>query len=1171
VATRIRPIADASAGQASLIAVRAFNESEVLTALSDGSGDLLLIGWHTPPQDAAITRAADSLTQAGTAREVALTLMGRRAITAVRSGSDKLLLISWDVPPGLGSITRLEDSGTAAGDASQIAMTALSDTMLVTALRDGDGDLLLISWRLEPDGILSRLRDSGSDAGEASAVTIAALDESNVVTAVRNGRGNLQLIGWSVAPNGELRRWDGKGAEAGEVGDGGIAILPMAGGGSTTDVLTAVQDGSGNLLLIAWRASPASGTIDRLADSGSEARAASSLALTSTLTPAGTSIVLVSLRRGEGNLGVIAFELIADAAGAVIIRIGDYANQDETDVTGTALASLESGRILSASRINGSLALTTYSVSPRVTTLIRPIADGRAGGASHIAVQAFNENETLTALRNDSGNLELIAWHTAPNDFTITRGADSEAQAGTAQEVALSLMGRRAITAVRSGSGKLLLISWDVPPGLGSIDRLQDSGAAAGDASLIAMTAISDTMLVTAVRDGDGDLLLISWRLEPDGAFSRLHDSGSDAGTVSAVTIAALDEANVVTAVRDGSGNLLLIGWSVSPDGQLERWGDSGSQAREVSEIALLHLTGGSLTSDVVTAVQDGSGDLLLIAWRLAPTSGTIERLADSGSQAGSATSIALTSSVTPTGTSTVLASMRRGGGNVVFGQRNLAVIAFEVLTDGAGTPIITRTGSYSNEVNTVVTETALATLGPGRMLSACRMNDSLRLSTYTVTDAATIPAPATILELQFENPDLSITTDSEWASSDGRTYPIPVANEWVQVLAVSEEYDDATLVGGSGWVINPEYAGTDVPFDHPFGFDWEIQLALDDDEHRRLISPGNARQQEGESIQLAAALGLPVSRGLLGIEWDRGLLPQSFRALVNHGDRAAIVGRWILDTGHDDTGGDWRSEIHPPLLAAAASVHQDESGGDFTRVVFMSRPFLPGQTYTVDVDDAYHDAADDDGSFQVHMVNELVKVVTLRSRRLEAHPKVKSHPFRGSHQLHAIVRPPPGPDTSGSRLVVSFQFTVRTGCTVLLSATARGTVDVAITFSDAEFVPPRLPDRKEREYGIRELEKLASGGGIGLLAADALATAVAARIGGFIGLNRLVALILSRGIRTDEYDALPEINILDSARAVRNAPVDNIPAGAGVVVDNDQPYPIFGWLEARWVPIVIF
>src|SRR4051812_13477259 len=102
--TLIRPIADASAGAASRIAVQAFSDSEALTALRNGSGDLELISWRTAPQDFAITRAADAL--AGAVQEVVLTLMGRRAITAVRSGSDNLLLISWDVPPGLNTITR---------------------------------------------------------------------------------------------------------------------------------------------------------------------------------------------------------------------------------------------------------------------------------------------------------------------------------------------------------------------------------------------------------------------------------------------------------------------------------------------------------------------------------------------------------------------------------------------------------------------------------------------------------------------------------------------------------------------------------------------------------------------------------------------------------------------------------------------------------------------------------------------------------------------------------------------------------------------------------------------------------------------------------------------------------------------------------------------------------
>src|ERR1700674_1856749 len=85
-----------------------------------------------------------------------------------------------------------------------------------------------------------------------------------------------------------------------------------------------------------------------------------------------------------------------------------------------------------------------------MATFIEPIAEGTAGEASRIAVQAFNDSEVLTALRNGSGNLELISWHTDPQNNAVTRGADSGTLAGTANEVALAILGRTAITAVRS-------------------------------------------------------------------------------------------------------------------------------------------------------------------------------------------------------------------------------------------------------------------------------------------------------------------------------------------------------------------------------------------------------------------------------------------------------------------------------------------------------------------------------------------------------------------------------------------------------------------------------------------------------------------------------------------------------------------------------------------------
>jgi hypothetical protein len=796
-------------------------------------------------------------------------------------------------------------------------------------------------------------------------------------------------------------------------------------------------------------------------------------------------------------------------------------------------------------------------------TLIRPIAEGSAGKASRIAVQAFDDSEVLTALRNDAGNLELIGWRTAPGTAAVTRGADSGTQAGTVGEVALTLMGRRAITAVRSGSDRLLLISWDVPPGLNTITRTWDSGTTAGEASEIAMTAVGDDLLVTALRAGDGDLLLISWRLEPDGTISRLSDSGSQAGEVSLVTVAAIDASNVVTAVRNGSGDLELIGWGIASNGSIQRWGDSGQQAGEVGEIAIAPLPSGGATSDVLTAVQNGSGDLLLITWRPSPGAGTIERLADSGGEAGTASAISVCSTVTASGPK-VVASMRRGSGN-------LELIAFEVVGDGPGSLII-RTGDYSNEADAEVTETALLNLDPGRILNAMRITrgceqpeNHLLLTTYSIADPAAAPAPSRILEIQFQNPQLPSREDSSWAASGGDEYPLDSASEWVQVLAPIEEYEGPNLVGCSGWVIEPDDSGSDVPFSHPFGFDWEFQIALDDDENEypALLSPANTTPQE-HSVELADALGLSIPNGMLGLEWDKGLLPASYRARVTHGDRVAAFGRWILDTGHNE-GGYWRTEIHPPLLVATGSV-QHEGEAEVTRTLFMSRPYLAGQMYAVDPDNAYIDAIDDDGPFFSHLVNELANVILLESRRIEAHPKVKSFPFKGAYRLHIIVRPPRRPASPHDRLTVSFQFTVRSGCSVHVTSTSHDRIDVLISLDDAQYTPPDLPGRKECVYHRDELDKLSSGSGIKILILEALTIAVASRVP-FVGwaLAAYVVYIFSRGIKTDLYDSLPEIDVLESKNAVTNAFADEIPAGKGIVVNNEQHYPVYGWLEAKW------
>jgi hypothetical protein len=357
MATTIAPIAGISAGEASNIALQVFSSSEVLTACKNGSGNLELIGWKAG--DTTLTRAADSGRQAGAVSEVALALSDRHAVTAVRNGSNHLLLISWDVPAQLASITRHGDSGSLAGEASQIALVALGKSMFVSACRSGSGNLLLICWQLQADGSFKRLGDSGNQAGAVSAVAMTALrtPTNTVVTAVRNGSGILELIAWDVSSNGAtIKRRADSAREAGAVSEISIAAA-RSDGSAQPGFITAVRNASGILEVIDWRLTDTEMVIERRGDSGTQAGEASHVAIGLAGTP---PTYLTSMRRGSGDLELIAFQIPANGS---VTRSGDFGGRQGTDVTETKITSLGGGRAVSAVRRANFLNVNTWSVT----------------------------------------------------------------------------------------------------------------------------------------------------------------------------------------------------------------------------------------------------------------------------------------------------------------------------------------------------------------------------------------------------------------------------------------------------------------------------------------------------------------------------------------------------------------------------------------------------------------------------------------------------------------------------------------------------------------------------------------------------------------------------------------------------------------------------------------
>ena len=413
-----------------------------------------------------------------------------------------------------------------------------------------------------------------------------------------------------------------------------------------------------------------------------------------------------------------------------------------------------------------------------------------------------------------------------------------------------------------------------------------------------------------------------------------------------------------------------------------------------------------------------------------------------------------------------------------------------------------------------------------------------------------------------------SLLTGAVWAER-GDDFPV-CDREWTQVTAPQEDYDDEA-VAFSGWLLQPEISGNDVRMTHPFGFDWECMVALDS-AYESLLAAGNIVPDGADGDQAKAdamALGVPLPPGgLMAVETDGGCVPLALNPAVNlirKGDRIAILGRWIVDTGHSFPVGDsgahsYRAEVHPPMLMAIGGTREQPAGGTMTRIMLTSRPFLAKQVYSVGTDAIADDNAPDDGGLLEHLNREIDKLHNAESDTIEAHPKIAAKPFRGVHLLRLQVRPPAagGGVVGGvlaSEIQVSFQFTHRSGVAVEVLPAADG-VEVAVVLNSLTYNNPfPLPERQTVVLGKDEL-------------GDASSLVTLEQVVSLFNLNVVGTVLtehaLSDGIQTDFYD-VPDVDLIDRSHAVDFVPAGSIPGGGqGIVLDDGQPYPVFGWIEVR-------
>jgi hypothetical protein len=139
---------------------------------------------------------------------------------------------------------------------------------------------------------------------------------------------------------------------------------------------------------------------------------------------------------------------------------------------------------------------------------------------------------------------------------------------------------------------------------------------------------------------------------------------------------------------------------------------------------------------------------------------------------------------------------------------------------------------------------------------------------------------------------------------------------------------------------------------------------------------------------------------------------------------------------------------------------------------------------------------------------------------------------------------------------MVSFHFTHRTGIVTQVFDAGNGTVGIIIVLGDT--TPSPIPRNRGQNIEWSQLQTLEEAVYIGLEIIDILTLKIAS------------AIILALGILTDLYEEPLAASPLDNQNIAAPVGIDQLPVGAGLAEDDNQPYPIYGWLNVWWEPIQI-
>lgn len=334
-----------------------------------------------------------------------------------------------------------------------------------------------------------------------------------------------------------------------------------------------------------------------------------------------TAVVANAVTNASGDYQLVLWRIRTDG---VVQRMGDPAGATAGTASAPQIVTVASGFVTAMRDGSGDILLISHDANgARVHD-----SNGQAGEVSALAIVAVSPTRVLTPCINGSGRVLCIAWDIAA-DGSIHRAADSGTNGPVARWVSATMLADGVTAAVlyQDDSSRLVLSTWSTGS---SVARITDSGAQMGEAEFGQVTATAAGPVVVSCQAANGELLLIPFAIPSGGGtISRVAGADARAGVIRELA-ATQRPYGILTSVISDGGTVLLIKWGVNADGSIDRLGESGSQAGEgtlLSATALPFPAG----STVCTTLRNGSGDLLPITWDDLDGPGELDRLTPPG------------------------------------------------------------------------------------------------------------------------------------------------------------------------------------------------------------------------------------------------------------------------------------------------------------------------------------------------------------------------------------------------------------------------------------------------------------------------------------------------------------------------------------------------------------